>query len=74
MGHLTDIFNMILELSSGTCLGQFLSDNAPELHTSLEDFKENTLKDVNKNREILLVSLCIRTVHKFLFKYYYCVF
>lgn len=55
MGHLTNIAVSVAELCSTSKLGEFLKDNLPDVADSFNNFNENTLQEVRKTREILLV-------------------
>ncbi|XP_045465084.1 serine/threonine-protein phosphatase 6 regulatory subunit 3 isoform X2 [Harmonia axyridis] len=54
MGHLINIMNEIIISSSESYLGQFLKEYHPEIHAKLEDFKQNTLAEINNKQTILL--------------------
>ncbi|KAL3275427.1 hypothetical protein HHI36_020188 [Cryptolaemus montrouzieri] len=54
MGHLINILNELIDSCSKTYFGQFLKENHPQTHASLEEFKENTLKAVNETQRALL--------------------
>ncbi|XP_074028279.1 phosphatase 6 regulatory subunit 1-like protein fmt isoform X2 [Leptinotarsa decemlineata] len=54
MGHLINIINEIVDVCSNTSLGQYLTKNLPEVAKSLEEFKESTLKEVNRIQDTML--------------------
>ncbi|CAH0547223.1 unnamed protein product [Brassicogethes aeneus] len=54
MGHLISIVNKLDELCSIISLGQYITDNLPEVAKSLEEFKETTLSETNKLQDSLL--------------------
>lgn len=54
MGHLINIANELVDLSSKTSLGQYLNDALPEVAESFKVFKETSLLTTNKTQEILL--------------------
>lgn len=56
MGHLINIANLIAHLCSVNSLGQFLSENLPEIYDQFQKFRDTTLQDINKTQETLLVS------------------
>lgn len=56
MGHLINIANLIAHLCSVNSLGQFLSENLPEIYEQFQKFRDTTLQDINKTQESLLVN------------------